>query len=89
MVKSQGPAPASPNLALWETIATMIINVPASKSVASYSTLYTEDAKFPRNCRDPVDALAITMVNNMELDIATQICNADTDINVALALMGM
>lgn len=88
MVKSQEPAPTTLNLALWEIIATMIFNVPANKSVATYFTQHKEDAKFPRNFKDLVNAHTITMVNNMELDIATLTGNAHTDINVAVALMG-
>lgn len=88
VVKSQEPVPTTLKVALLETIATMIINVQANKSVASYITLCKEDAKFPRNFKDLVSAQPITMDNNLELDIATLIGNAHTDINVAVALMG-
>lgn len=86
VVKSQEPVPTTLKKALLETIATMIINVQANKSVATYITLCKEDAKFPRNFKDLVSAHTITM-DKLELDIATLIGNAHTDINVAVALM--
>lgn len=88
VVKSQEPVPTTLKLALLETIASMIINVQANKSVATYITLHKEDVKFPRNFKDLASAHTITMDNNLELDIATLIGNAHTDINVAVALMG-
>lgn len=88
VVKSQEPVPTTLKLALLETIASVIINAQANKSAATYFTLHKEDVKFPRNFKDLVSAHPITMDNNMELDIATLIGIAHTDINVAVALMG-